>query len=85
MTPSLNSKLSNLPYIVIIMITICNHYNNNLLHLYRVFWVLKALYIEAGILLNHHQCAAFTWMMRRQPYCDRTPTTHQLIGGEETE
>ncbi len=23
--------------------------------------------------------------MRRQTYCTRTPTTHQLIGGEETE
>ena len=37
-----------------------------------------------GNLLNHHQCAASTWMMRRQPYCARTPTTHQLTGGEET-
>ncbi len=50
-----------------------------------LLWVLKALYIEWGNLLNHHQCAASTWMMRRQPYCARTPTTHQLIGGEETE
>ncbi len=50
-----------------------------------LFWVLKALYIEGGNLLNYHQCAASTWMMRRQPYCARTPTTHQLIGGEETE
>ncbi len=49
-----------------------------------LFWVLKALYIEGGNLLNHHQCAASTWMMRRQPYCTRTPTTHQLTGGEET-
>uniref|UniRef100_A0A673KH19 ferroxidase n=1 Tax=Sinocyclocheilus rhinocerous TaxID=307959 RepID=A0A673KH19_9TELE len=24
-------------------------------------------------------------MMRRQPYCARSPTTHQLIGGEKTE
>jgi len=30
-----------------------------------LFWVLKALYIEGGNLLNHHQCAASTWMMRR--------------------
>ncbi len=30
-------------------------------------------------------CAASTWMMRRQPYCARTPITLQLIGGEETE
>ncbi len=38
-----------------------------------------------GCLLIHHQCAASTWMMRRQPLCARTPTTHQLTGGEETE
>ncbi len=50
-----------------------------------LFWVLKALYIERGNLLNHHQCAASTWMIRRQPYCARMPTTHQLIGGEDTE
>jgi len=50
-----------------------------------LFWVLKALYMEGGgNLLNHHQCAASTWMMRRQPYCARTLTTHQLTGGEET-
>ncbi len=48
-----------------------------------LFWVLKALHIEGGDLLNHHQCAASTWMWR-QPYCTRTPTTHQLTGGEET-
>ncbi len=48
-----------------------------------LFWVLKALYIEGGN-LNYHQCAASNWMMQRQPYCARTPTTHQLIGGEET-
>ncbi len=58
---------------------------NNSLHLYIAFWVLKALYIEEGNLLNHHQCAASTWMMRRQPYCARMPTTHQLTGGEKTE
>jgi len=23
-------------------------------------------------------------MMQQQPYCTRTPTTHQLTGGEET-
>ncbi len=51
----------------------------NLLHILYIalFWVLKALYN----LLNHHQCAASTWMMRRQPYCARTPTTHQPIRG----
>ncbi len=50
-----------------------------------LFWVLKALNIEGGDLLVHHQCVASTWMMQRQPLCARTPTTHQLIGGEETE
>ncbi len=50
-----------------------------------LFWVLKALYMDGGNLFNNHQCAASTWMMRRQPYCTRMPTTHQLIGGEETE
>ncbi len=49
-----------------------------------LFCVLKVLYIEEGNLLNHHQCAASTWMMWWQPYCTRTPTTHQLTGGEET-
>ncbi len=57
---------------------------NNLLHSYGAFSVLKVLYIEGGggDLLNHHQCAASTWMMWRQPYCARTPTTHQLTGGD---
>jgi len=45
----------------------------------------SASHMEEGNLLNHHQCAALTWMMLWQPYCTRTPTTHQLIGGEETE
>jgi len=49
-----------------------------------IFWVHKVLYIKEGNLLNHHQCAASPWMMRWQPYCARTPTTHQLTGGEET-
>ncbi len=51
-----------------------------------LFWVLKVLYKEAGGggLLNHQQCSASNWMMRRQPYCTRAPTTHQLSGGEET-
>ncbi len=60
-----------LPYIIII---ICYIYT-------ALFWVLKALYIEGGHLLKHHQCAVNTWMMWRQPYCARTPTTHQLTGG----
>ncbi len=50
--------------------------NNNLLHFIALFWLLKALYIAGGNLLNHHQGAASFWIMRRQPYCVRTPTTH---------
>ncbi len=60
-----------LPYITIIM---CYIYT-------ALFWVLKALYIEGGHLLNQHQCAASTWMMRWQPFCTKTLTTHQLTGG----
>jgi len=33
---------------------------------------------KGGNLLNHHQCAASTWMMRWQPYCARMPTTSLL-------
>ncbi len=47
-----------------------------------LFWVLKALHIEGGDLLNHHQCAASTWMWR-QPYWsyipDRPPHTSLLV------
>ncbi len=42
----------------------------------------KALYnhVWGGSLLNHHQCAASTWMMRRLPQDNgaRALTTHQL-------
>ncbi len=41
----------------------------------------KALYNhEGGSLLNHYQCAASTWMMRRQPHDNGASalTTHQL-------
>ncbi len=41
----------------------------------------KALYNHVGgSLLNHHQCAASTWMMRRQPQHNGASglTTHQL-------
>ncbi len=41
----------------------------------------KALYNQVGgSLLNHHQCAASTWMMRRLPQDNGTSvlTTHQL-------
>jgi len=43
------------------------------------------LFIYIFFLLNHHQCAASTWLMRRQPYCARMPTTQQLTGEEETD
>ncbi len=63
----------------------CNYIIIIICYIYiALFWVLKALYIVRGNLLNHHQCAASTWMMRRQPDCARTPTAHQLTGGEET-
>ncbi len=55
----------------------------NSLHLYSAFQGTQSTLHTRGNLLNHHQCAASTWMMRRQPYCARTPTTHQLTGGEE--
>ncbi len=41
----------------------------------------KVLYNHMrGILLNHHQCAASTWIMRRQPQDNGASalTTHQL-------
>ncbi len=64
---------------------IVHNNNNNLLHLYSAFLGTQStLHSKGGYLLIHHQCAASTWMMRWQPYCARTPTTHQLIGGEET-
>ncbi|XDV43040.1 hypothetical protein PO909_011592 [Leuciscus waleckii] len=63
---------------------IINNNNNNLLHLYSAFLGTQSTLHGRGNLLNHHQCAASTWMMRQQPYCARTPTTHQLTGGEET-
>ncbi len=39
-----------------------------------------------GSLLNHHQCAASTWMMRRQPkYNGASALTTPATGGEERE
>ncbi len=42
-----------------------------MMHLYSAFCVLlytqSALQSCGGSLLNHHQCAASTWMMRRLP------------------
>jgi len=39
--------------------------------------------MEGGNLLNSPPmcCVASTMMMQRQPYCARTPSTHQIIGG----
>ncbi len=68
---SINSAL-------VIIIIICYIY-------IALLWVLKALYIVGGKSPQHDQCSASTWIIRQQPYCPRTPTTHQLIGGEETE
>ncbi len=50
------------------------NYNNNSLHLCSAFLGTQST-LHRGNLLIHHQCAASTWMMRRQPYCARTPTT----------
>ncbi len=61
-----------------------NNNNNNSFHLYSTFLGTRSALHRRGNLLNHHQCAASTWMMWRQPYCARMPTTHKLIGGEET-
>ncbi len=38
------------------------------------------VWVEGGSLLNHHQCAAFTWMIRRLPQDNSTSalTTNQL-------
>ncbi len=54
--------------------------NNNLLHLYSAFLGTQSALHRRGNLLIHHQCAASTWMMRRQPYCARTPPhTHTSL------
>ncbi len=58
--------------------------NEWMMHLYSAFCVL--LYAQSaynhvgGSLLNHHQCAASTWMMRRLPQDNGASalTTHQL-------
>jgi len=58
---------------------------NNSLHLYTTFLGSQSTLHRRGNLINHHQCAASTWMVWQQLYCARTPTTQQLTGGEETE
>jgi len=60
-----------------------SNYNNNLSNLKRFSLYSKRFTHGRGNLLNQHQCTASTSMMRRQPYCIRTPTTHQLTGGVE--
>ncbi len=54
------------------------------LHYIALYYVLlytqSTLQSYGGSLLNHHQCAASTWMMRRQPQYNGASvlTTHQL-------
>ncbi len=54
------------------------------MHLYSALLCIaihpKRFTIMWGSLLNHHQCAASTWMMRRQPQDNGASalTTHQL-------
>ncbi len=45
-----------------------------------LLYTQSALQWYRGSLLNHHQCAASTWMMRRQPQHNGASalTTHQL-------
>ncbi len=45
-----------------------------------LLYTQSALQSYSGSLLNHHQCAASTWMMRRQPQDNSASalTTHQL-------
>ncbi len=49
-----NKKRGKKEWQIFIIIIICYIY-------IELFWVLKALYIEGGDLLIHHQCAASTW------------------------
>jgi len=44
-----------------------NNNNTNSLHLYSAFLDTQSALHREGNLLNHHQCAASTWMMRRLP------------------
>jgi len=46
-----------------------------LLHLYNAFWVLKAHLEGVNLLNHHHQCAASTLMIRRQPHRTERPHT----------
>jgi len=49
-----------------------------------LFSTLKALYIWKRGISSVTTSAESTWIMWHQPYCAWTPTTHQLIGAEET-
>ncbi len=61
-----------------------NNNDNNLLHLYSTFLgTQSALHSKGGSPQTPPMCSIHL-MMRRQPYCTRTPPTHQLTGGEET-
>ncbi len=52
------------------------------MHLYSALLCIAQSTLQScgGSLLNHHQCAASTWMMRRLPQDNGAPalTTHQL-------
>ncbi len=50
-----------------------NNNNNNLLHLSSAFLGTQSALHRRGNLLNHHQCAESTWMMRQQPYYHGMP------------
>ncbi len=65
--------------------------NEWMMHLYSTLLCIvvhpKHFTIIGGSLLNHHQCAASTWMMRRLPQDKVTSalTTHQLqVEGRES-
>ncbi len=65
-----------------------HHYSNHdewMMHLYRTLVCIvehpkRFTIMWGGSLLNHHQCAASTWMIRRLPQDNGTSalTTHQL-------
>ncbi len=60
-------------------------YYVNIIIIIIIPYIYIALFLGTQSALHkkvHHHCAASTWMMRRQPYCTRTPITHQLTGEE---
>ncbi len=69
-----------------LLITACsgrtNRMNDAFIYQFIVYYCRpKALYNHVGgSLLNHHQCAASTWMMRRLPQDNGASalTTHQV-------